>query len=175
MNIQDEELNYKKEQTVSFLGLTLDTVTLVVFTLAIGFSLFLWLYFNLYNFQYNRYFLFALIFFLITQIIFSGTYVASYSIEDNEIKEVIQLNAILFSSLVILLAFGNSHFNEQDNKLLILSLFVSVLSLIYYSVPKSGGYKRFVRKLKTAFMTISIFLFMNMMFNVATRKFDLLK
>jgi len=174
MNIQDEELKYKKEKTVSFFGIKLDVVTLTMFGVGIILSILTWVYLGLYNKGYNKYFLYALCIFLVTQIFSSGTYVASYTVEDNEIKEVVQLNAVIFSSLVILLAFS-VNFAPEDNKMLIIALFYSILGILYYSSPKDGDAKRMIRKMKTAFMTISVFLLLNMLFNMGVRKFGLLE
>ena len=174
MNIQDEELKYKEDKTVSFFGMSLDIVSLLSFTVGIVLAVFTWIYFGLYNKGYNRYFLYALCIFLIVQIFSSGLYTASYSVEDNETKEIVQMNAVIFSSLVIILAFSNnSNFNSDDIKMIIIALFFSILGTLYYTSPKDGDSKRIIRKLKTAFMTISIFVFINMLFNLGTRKFGL--
>ena len=133
------------------------------------------LYFGLYRNGYNKYFLYVLCIFLIIQIFSSGTYTASYLIEDNEIKEIVQMNAVVFSSLVILLAFSSyTNFNSDEVKMIIIALFFSLLGTLYYTSPKDGDSKRIIRKLKTAFMTISIFILFNMLFNLGTRKFGLL-
>ena len=175
MNIQDEELNYKKEKTVSFFGKQLDIVSLFAFTLGIILAVLVWFYLGLYQKGYNRYFLYALCVFFLVQIFMSGTYIASYTVEDNEIKEIVQINAVIFSSLIILLAFSsNPNFSSDDNKMIVISLFFSLLGLVYYSSPKDAYTKRTIRKLKTAFMTISIFLLFNMLFNLGTKKFELL-
>ena len=175
MNIQDEELNYKKEKTVSFFGKQLDIVSLFAFTLGIILAVLVWFYLGLYQKGYNRYFLYALCVFFLVQIFMSGTYIASYTVEDNEIKEIVQINAVIFSSLIILLAFSsNPNFSSDDNKMIVISLFFSLLGLVYYSSPKDAYAKRTIRKLKTAFMTISIFLLFNMLFNLGTKKFELL-
>ena len=175
MNIQDEELNYKKEKTVSFFGQQLDIVSLFAFTLGIILAVLVWFYLGLYQKGYNRYFLYALCVFFLVQIFMSGTYIASYTVEDNEIKEIVQINAVIFSSLIILLAFSsNPNFSSDDNKMIVISLFFSLLGLVYYSSPKDAYTKRTIRKLKTAFMTISIFLLLNMIFNLGTKKFELL-
>lgn len=175
MNIQDEELNYKKEKTVSFFGKQLDIVSLFAFTLGIILAVLVWFYLGLYQKGYNRYFLYALCVFFLVQIFMSGTYIASYTVEDNEIKEIVQINAVIFSSLIILLAFSsNPNFSSDDNKMIVISLFFSLLGLVYYSSPKDAYAKRTIRKLKTAFMTISIFLLLNMIFNLGTKKFELL-
>lgn len=175
MNIQDEELKYKKEKTVSFFGKQLDIVSLLTFTIGIIIAVLVWFYLGLYNKGYNRYFLYALCAFLVIQIFTSGTYVASYSVEDNEIKEIVQINAVVFSSLIILLAFSsNPNFSAEDNKMVVIALFFSLLSVLYYSSPKDAYAKRTIRKMKTAFMTISIFLLFNMLFNLSLRKFELL-
>ncbi len=174
MNIQDEELKYKEDKTVSFFGIRLDTVSLLSFTLGIILAVFTWLYFGLYSKEYNKYFLYALCIFLIVQIFSSGLYTASYTVEDNETKEIVQMNAVVFSSLVIILAFSNnSNFNSDDIKMIIIALFFSLLSALYYTSPKDGDSKRIIRKLKTAFMSISIFVFINMLFNLGARKFGL--
>ena len=175
MNIQDEELKYKKEKTVSFFGKQLDIVSLFAFTLGIILAVLVWFYLGLYQKGYNRYFLYALCAFFLVQIFMSGTYIASYSVEDNEIKEIVQINAVIFSSLIILLAFSsNPNFSSDDNKMIVISLFFSLLGLVYYSSPKDPYAKRTIRKLKTAFMSISIFLLFNMLFNLGTKKFELL-
>jgi len=174
MNIQDEELNYKTDTYFNLFGQKVDYLTTVVNVFGICLGIFIWLYFGLYNKGYNKYFLYALCLFLVSQTFTSGISIASYSVEDNEIKEVVQLNAVLFSSLTILFAFGNSNFDSEDNKMLIISLFVSLLAVVYYSIKKSGDGKRTIRKLKILFMTISIFIFMNFLFNVAVKKFNLL-
>ena len=175
MNIQEDELKYKSVSAVSFLGKQLDILTVIMFSIGIALSIFIWLYFGLYRKGYNRYFLFVLCIFFVIQIFTSGTYISSYSIEDNEIKEVVQLNSILFSSLIILLAFGNNTFSVQDKKMLVIAIFFSLLSIIYYSIKKDSEAKRTIRKLKIMFMTISVFVFMNMLFNLAVDKYDLLK
>ena len=175
MNIQDEELNYKKEKTVSFFGKQLDIVSLFAFTLGIILAVLVWFYLGLYQKGYNRYFLYALCVFFLVQIFMSGTYIASYTVEDNEIKEIVQINAVIFSSLIILLAFSsNPNFSSDDNKMIVISLFFSLLGLVYYSSPKDAYTKRTIRKLKTAFMSISIVLLFNMLFNLGTKKFELL-
>ena len=154
---------------------SLDTVSLLSFTVGIILVVFVWIYFGLYSNGYNKYFLFALCIFLIIQIFSSGTYTASYSVEDNEIKEIVQMNAVVFSSLVILLAFSSyANFNSDEVKMIIIALFFSLLGTLYYTSPKDGDSKRTIRKLKTAFMTISIFILFNMLFNLGTRKFGLL-
>jgi hypothetical protein len=175
MNIQADELKYKKERTVSFFGKQLDMVSLISFMLGIILSVLVWFYFGLYQKGYNRYFLYALCAFFVIQIYMSGTYVASFTVEDNEIKEIVQVNAVIFSSLVILLAFSsNPNFSADDNKMIVIALFFTLLGVIYYSSPKDPYAKRTIRKLKTAFMTISIFLLLNMLFNLAVNKFELL-
>ena len=175
MNIQAEELKYKKERTISIFGLQLDNVSLFSFAFGIILSVLVWVYFGLYQKGYNKYFLYALCIFFLIQIYMSGTYLASYTVEDNEIKEIVQINAIIFSSLVILLAFSsNPNFSADDNKMIVIALFFSLLGLIYYSSPKDPYAKRTIRKLKTAFMTISIFLLINMVFNLGRKKFELL-
>lgn len=175
MNIQDEELKYKKDKTVSFFGKQLDIVSLFTFTLGIILAVLVWFYLGLYQKGYNRYFLYALCAFFLVQIFMSGTYIASYTVEDNEIKEIVQINAVIFSSLIILLAFSsNPNFSSDDNKMIVISLFFSLLGLVYYSSPKDPYAKRTIRKLKTAFMSISIFLLFNMIFNLGTKKFELL-
>jgi hypothetical protein len=174
MNIQEDELKYKSDSTLSFFGTKIDQLTLITFSLGVVLSIFIWVYFGLYNHGYNKYFLFALCIFLIVQIFTSGTYIGSFSIEDNEVKEVVQLNAVLFSSITILLAFGNGNFTKENNKMLVIALLLSMLSIIYYSVQKNSESKRTIRKLKVAFMTISVFVFMNMLFNLGVEKFDLL-
>lgn len=176
MNIQEDELKYKSNPTVSILGEKIDTMSLIMFSFGIGLSIFIWLYFGLYNQnRYNRYFLYAVCIFLFTQIFTSGTYIASYSIEDNEIKEVIQLNAVLFSSLVLLLALGNSNFESTHKKMLIIAIILSTFSLMYYNIKKDSGLKRAIRKLKIMFTTISIFVFINMLFILGVDKFGLLQ
>jgi amino acid permease len=112
--------------------------------------------------------------FLVTQIFSSGIYAGSYSVEDNEIKEIVQLNAVMFSSLIILIAFQNNNYSEQDNKMLVIALVLSLLALMYYNTPKSSSSKRIIRKMKNVFMTISIFVFMNMLYNLGCNKFGLL-
>ena len=175
MNIQAEELKYKKERTISIFGLQLDNVSLFSFAFGIILSVLVWVYFGLYQKGYNKYFLYALCIFFLIQIYMSGTYLASYTVEDNEIREIVQINAIIFSSLVILLAFSsNPNFSADDNKMIVIALFFSLLGLIYYSSPKDPYAKRTIRKLKTAFMTISIFLLINMVFNLGRKKFELL-
>lgn len=175
MNIQAAELKYRKERTISFFGKQLDSVSLISFTFGIIISVLVWIYFGLYQKGYNKYFLFALCIFLVNQIYMSGTYSASYTVEDNEIKEIIQINAVIFSSLIILLAFSsNPNFSADDNKMIVIALFFSILGLIYYSSPKDPYAKRTIRKLKTAFMTISLFIMINMIFNLAVNKFGLL-
>lgn len=175
MNIQDEELNFKKEKTISFFGKQIDIVSLVCFSIGIILSVMVWFYLGLYQTGYNRYFLYALCVFLVIQIYMSGTYIASFSVEDNEIKEIVQINAIIFSSLIILLAFSsNPNFSSQDNKMIVIALFFSLLGLLYYSSPKDPYAKRTIRKMKTAFMTISVFLLFNMLFNLGINKFGLL-
>ena len=175
MNIQDEELKYKKDKTVSFFGKQLDIVSLFTFTLGIILAVLVWFYLGLYQKGYNRYFLYALCAFFLAQIFMSGTYIASYTVEDNEIKEIVQINAVIFSSLIILLAFSsNPNFSSDDNKMIVISLFFSLLGLVYYSSPKDPYAKRTIRKLKTAFMSISIVLLFNMLFNLGTKKFELL-
>lgn len=175
MDIQKEEIDYEKGKTVSLFGMNFDIISLSIFLGGIGLSIFIWLYFNLYNSSsYNKYFLIALCLFFIVQIFISGPYSGSYSIEDNETKEVIQLNAVLFSSIAILLAFNNSRFKKEDSKMLILALILSSFSVIYYSIKKDSDSKRIIRKLKVSFMTIGIFLFINTLFNVGVREFNLL-
>ena len=175
MNIQAAELKYRKERTVSFFGSQLDSVSFFSFGLGIILSILVWIYFGLYQKGYNKYFLYALCIFLIIQIYMSGSYSASYTVEDNEIKEIVQINAIIFSSIIILLAFSsNPNFSVDDNKMIVIALFFSLLGLIYYSSPKDPYTKRTIRKLKTAFMSISIFLLFNMSFNLGANKFGLL-
>jgi hypothetical protein len=174
MNIQNEELNYEKQKVISLFGTKLDIVTLIIFTGGILLSIFIWTYFGLYNYKNNRYFLLVLCLFLVTQIFSSGIYAGSYSVEDNEIKEIVQLNAVMFSSLIILIAFQNNNYSEQDNKMLVIALVLSLLALMYYNTPKSSSAKRIIRKMKNVFMTISIFVFMNMLYNLGCNKFGLL-
>lgn len=175
MDIQKEEIDYQKGKTVSLLGNNFDLISLSIFLGGIALSIFIWFYFNLYSVsKYNKYFLIALCLFFIVQIFISGPYSGSYSIEDNEIKEVIQLNAVLFSSIAILLAFNNSRFKAEDSKMLILALILSSFGVVYYSIKKDSDSKRIIRKLKVSFMTIAIFLFINMLFNVGTREFGLM-
>jgi len=175
MNIQEDELKYKTDSTVSFFGKKVDILTMIMFSFGIALSIFVWLYFGLYNQNtYNRYFLYAICIFFVVQTFTSGTYIGSYSIEDNEIKEVVQLNSVLFSSLIILIAFGNSNFDIQHKKMLFISVFLSLLALVYYSIKKDSESKRTIRKLKIMFMTISIFVFANFLFSVGVEKLELL-
>ena len=174
MNIQEDELKYKADYTVSFFGKKVDILTIIIFSIGIAISIFIWLYFGLYKEnKYNRYFLYAICIFFVSQIFTSGTYTGSYSIEDNEIKEVVQLNAVLFSSLIILFAFGNN-FDIQHKKMLVIAILLSLLSLTYYNIKKDSESKRTIRKLKIMFMTISIFIFANFLFSVGVEKLELL-
>ena len=173
MNIQEDELKYEADSTVSFFGKKVDILSVTMFSIGIAISIFIWLYFGLYKEnKYNRYFLYAICIFFVTQIFTSGSYTGSYSIEDNEIKEVVQLNAVLFSSLVILISFGN--FYTRHKKMLVIAIFLSLLALTHYSIKKDSKSKRKIRKLKVMFMTVSIFIFANFLFTVGVEKFELL-
>ena len=174
MDIQQEELQYKQDPTISLFGTKLDSLTVSMFSFGIALSIFIWFYFGFFT-GHNRYFLIVLCLFFIYQIFASGRYAGSYSMEDNEMKEVVQANSVLFSSLIIILAFGNKSFNDDNNKMLVISLLLSLVAIIYYSMKKTSDYKRMIRKLKITFMTISIFIFAMMIFNVGVSQFNLLK
>lgn len=174
MNIQQEELNYQKEPTILLFGNELDANSLYIFSFGIILSIFIWFYFGFFT-GHNKYFLIFLCLLFLYQITEAGTSAASYSIEDNEIKEVNQSNSILFSSVIILIAFGNKSLSNEHYKMLIISSLLSLAVIIYISVKKSSGSKRFIRKVKIAFMTISIFMFAMMLFNLGCSQFGMFK
>jgi len=159
-----------QDDTITAFGDKIDSTSFYISLIGILCSVILWYYTDLLKIGVNNkpvlIFLLLLIAIFITQIFSSSTFSGGTHIEQNKLIVTEQINSILIGSILFFIFILNSS-NIHSPKIYILSyitLLMAIGNALNISVKKSGSSIRVLRKIKEAFLNITIVMFASVIY-----------
>ena len=160
-----DNVEFHKESEIQIFGKNIDLKSLYISTIGILFMSLVWYFSGLFKLALDDYIILGLSLILIsnfvTQVFTSSTFSGSVTLEQAKLNTTDQLNSVMIGSILVFVVISvyKGKFADHTKIIATITLILSILNSMNFSVSKEGSSIRTLRKLKEAVLNVTTILF----------------